>query len=167
MGEETAVHHADVADAGQVGRSAQDAGRFASEVLVLDVGGVVAIRAVEHAAAGEGFEEAGVIAADGLVALDLVEVFAPAEAAHGGDLRHQEGFRAECFRGALLGVDAQAGDGRSHHDDAGHPDDDAEQGQKAPQFVTADGIRRQPESILKLLPGTGHPGTRYDHVLPG
>ena len=140
---------------------------LAGEVFALHVGGVVAIRAVQHAVAIQRFHEARIGGANRLVALDLVEIFAAAQPSRGGDLRHQERFRAERFGRALLGVDAQPFDSRAHHDDAGHPDDHAQQRQEAAQLVRAERIRRQPERIVKLMPGARHPGTRWDHVFPG
>ena len=116
-------------------------------VVALDVGDVLAVGAVEDAIAVDGFHEPGVVGADRLVALQLIEEFAAAEAAGGGDLRHHEGFGAEGFGGALLGIHAEPFDGRAHHDDAGHPDDDAEQGQETAQLLGADGVHGQTESV--------------------
>ena len=167
IGEEAAVHHADIADAGHVGGRTEDGGIFADQVFPLDVGDVVAVGAVQDAIAVHGFEEAVIVGADGLVALDLVEVLAAAEAAGGGDLRHQKRFRAESLGGALVGIDAEPFDGGAHHDDAGHPDDDAQQGEEAPQLVRADGIHRQPECVLKLMPGAGKPRAGLGHLYSG
>jgi hypothetical protein len=56
-------------------------------------------------------------------------------------------FRAEGLGGALVGVDAEPFDGGAHHDDAGHADDHAQQGEEAAQLVRADGIHRQPNAF--------------------
>src|SRR5471030_450919 len=91
--------------------------RFTSDVL--------AVRAVEHAVAGQRFHEARIVGANGLVAFHLFEKLAPAQAPRSGDLRHQKRFRTKCLGRALLGIHAQALNCRPHHDHAGHPDDDS------------------------------------------
>ena len=48
----------------------------------------------------------------------------------------------------------------AHQDHAGDADDDAQQGEEAAQLVRADGIHRQAECILKLMPGAGYPPGR-------
>ena len=148
-----------------VGGDADDGSVLAGQVVALHVGGVLAVRAIEDAVADSGIPEARVVGADGLVALELVEVLAAAQATGGGDLRHHERFRPEGLGGALLGVDAEAVDGGAHHDHAGHADDHAQQRQKAAQFVRADGIHRQAECVLKLMPGAGRPGTGLGHAI--
>ena len=91
VGEEAAIHHADVAYARHGGGGAEHVTVFADGVVALDIGDVLAVGAVEHAVAVGGFDEARVVGADGLVALHLFEVLAAAEAAGGGDLRDHEG----------------------------------------------------------------------------
>src|ERR1035438_4110057 len=100
VGEEAAVDHADIANVGHGGGSAQYGSVLADQVVALDIGDVLAVWAVEHAVAGEGFHEALVIGMDGLVTLDFFEVLAAGETAGGGDLRHQERLRPEGFGGA-------------------------------------------------------------------
>ena len=71
VGEEAAVHHADIADAGHGGGDAEDGAVFADQVFALDVGDVLAVGAVEDVVAVDGFDEARVVGADRLVALEL------------------------------------------------------------------------------------------------
>jgi len=106
LGEEAAVHHADIADAGHVGGRTEDGGIFADQVFPLDRRRRGCGRAVQDAIAVHGFEKRN-RRCGWLVALDLVEVLAAAEAAGGGDLRHQKRFRAESLGGALVGIDAE------------------------------------------------------------
>ena len=157
LGEEAAIHHADIANVRHGRGRTQNRTVLADQVVALHIGDVLAVRAVEHAIAGEGFQEARVIRVDGLVAFDLFEVFAAAQAARGGNLRHQERLRPEGFGGTLLGVDAEAFNGRAHHDHAGHADDHAQQGQEAAQLLRADGIHRQPKCIEEIIPGADQP----------
>src|ERR1035438_3859392 len=123
IGEEPAIHHADIANVRHGRGGAQYRTVLADHVLALHIGDVLAVRAVEYAIAGEGFQVARVVGADGLVALDLFEVLAAAQTARGGDLRHQERLRPEGFGGTLFGVDSEAFNGGAHHDHAGHADD--------------------------------------------
>ena len=115
-----------------------------------------AVWAVQDAVAHERFHEARVGGVDGLVALHLFEELAAAETSGGGDLRDHEGFGAEGFGRALLGVHTEALDGCAHHDDAGHADYDAKQRQKTAQFLGADGVHGQLEGVEKVIPGTVH-----------
>ena len=126
-GEEAAIGDADIADVCHVSRGSDDGGIFASQVFALQIGGVVAIGAVEHAIAIHGLQKALFSGAHRLVAFHLIEIFAPAQTAAGGNLRHQKRFRAKRLGCALLGVHAQPIDRGAHHDDAGHADDHPQQ----------------------------------------
>ena len=63
------------------------------------------------------------------------------KAAHRRDLRHQVTLGTEGALGDLYGVRAQAVNGRTYQDDAGHTHDDAQQRKEAAQFMGADGIQ--------------------------
>ena len=102
----------------------------------------------------------------GLVALDLIEVFAAAEAAGGGDLRHQKGFRAESFGGALLGIHAEPIDRRADHDDAGDADDHPQQREEAAQLVRADGIGCEAEGRNQFVTCTNPIRLNLRHLSP-
>ena len=170
LGEEAAIHHADVAYARHSRGSAQHRTVLADQVLALHVGDVLAVRTVEHAIAGEGFQEARVVRANRLVALQLVKQFAPAQAARGRNLRHQERLRPECLGGTLLGVHAEAFDRGAHHDHAGHADNHSQQGQEAAQLLRADGIHREPKCVEEVIPGADEPRVAVRHecsYLPG
>ena len=104
--EETPVNNADIADVGHIGGGSDDGGVFADQVVALEIGGVIAIGAVKHAVAIDRFQKALFGDSHRLVALDLIEIFAAAQAPTGGDLGYQKGFRAESLGGALLGVHA-------------------------------------------------------------
>ncbi len=73
LGEEAAVHDADIADAGHGGGSAENGAVLADEVLALHVRDVLAVGAVEDVVAGQGLDEARIVGADRLVALEFVE----------------------------------------------------------------------------------------------
>ena len=80
-GEEAAIGDADIANFGHVGRSADYRGVFAGEVVALDIVGVIAIGTIEYAVAIQRFQPPCVGGADGFVVLDLIEIFAAAQAA--------------------------------------------------------------------------------------
>jgi hypothetical protein len=166
-GEKAAIGHADVADIGHGGRYAQNGGVFAGLVVALHVGNVLPVRAVEHGVAVDRFQKARIVVADGLVALDLVEVLALVQTAVGDDLGHHERFRAERLGGALLRIDAEPGDGRAHQDHAGYADDHAQQREETPELVGAYGVHRHAERILELIPVAEPLRACLGHLYPG
>ena len=163
IGEEAAIHHADIANVRHGRGRAQHRTVLADQVVALHIGDMLAIRAIKHTVAHQGFREAFVIRADGLIAFDLFEILAAAQTAGGGDLRHHERLRPEGFGGTLFGVDTEAFNGGAHHDHAGHADDHAQQRQEAAQLLRADGIHRQTKCVEEIIPGAGQPRVAVRH----
>ena len=118
-------------------------GGFKQGLAGFHVAAPLPVRAVENLFAGGDSQVVGVVGADALVALEFLEEFLARQPSGGGDLRDQEAVGAESLGGALLGVDAQALDGRAHQHHAGHADDHAEQGEEAAQFMRSDGVQAQ------------------------
>ena len=147
----------------------QDGSGLQGDVVALHIGRVIAVRAVKDAISVDRFHETRVHRADGLVAPDLFEQFAPAQTVPGsGDLRHQKRLRAEGLGGALFGIHAEPSNGRAHHDDAGHTDDHARASVRKLRSLCArmESIARR-KAFLKLMPGAGTPRARLNHVFPG
>jgi hypothetical protein len=68
-------------------------------------------------------DKAQVAIANRFIPLEAPEILGAAHAALARDLGHDEGFRAECLGGAVLGVHIQPIDGRADQNDASHADD--------------------------------------------